>query len=40
MTVGGKIWQGDTKGAARGGDSSAKRDAVGAGPGQNPQVWL
>ncbi|PON64332.1 Nuclear transcription factor Y subunit B [Trema orientale] len=29
--------EGDTKGSARGGDSSAKRDGVGAAPGQNPQ---
>ncbi|GMN51173.1 hypothetical protein TIFTF001_020333 [Ficus carica] len=30
--------EGDTKGTARGGESSAKRDAVASGGGQNPQV--
>ncbi|KAF2294843.1 hypothetical protein GH714_021392 [Hevea brasiliensis] len=33
-----KLWQGDTKGSARGGDGSAKRDAIGGLPGQNPQA--
>ncbi|KAJ4720861.1 Nuclear transcription factor Y subunit B [Melia azedarach] len=32
--------EGDTKGSARGGDASAKRDAIGALPGQNPQFAL
>lgn len=30
--------QGDTKGSLRGGDPSAKREAVQAGPNQNTQV--
>ena len=32
--------EGDTKGSARGGDGPAKRDAVGALPGQNAQLAL
>lgn len=33
-----KLLQCDAKGSSRGGDESAKRDAVGALPGQNSQV--
>lgn len=33
-----ELWQGDTKGSARGGDGSSKRDAIGGLPGQNAQV--
>ncbi|EEF38481.1 nuclear transcription factor Y subunit B-1 [Ricinus communis] len=32
--------EGDTKGSARGGDGSGKRDAMGGLPGQNPQFAL
>ncbi|KDO44583.1 hypothetical protein CISIN_1g030547mg [Citrus sinensis] len=32
--------EGDTKGSARGGDGSAKRDTIGALPGQNAQYAL
>lgn len=36
-----KLFQCDAKGSSRGGDESAKRDAVGVLPGQNSQVcWV
>ena len=33
-----KLGQDDTRGSARGGDGSARRDAVGSQPGLNAQV--
>lgn len=35
-----ELWQGDTKGSARGGETSVKRDTVAPSPSQNPQVWF